>query len=211
MRLKSKPTPWPLPLPLPHPRASSPARWVQPHPLQADKEFLLSQDEYIKKGEKPPEWKFPHIVIESSLGEKVYLGPTRFSPPTEAETAKRQQAVSELHWAIKLNPTSVELREKLANTLVRLERYDEAIKECEAITKLDPMKIPAGVIAHRLYGMGQLDRAKTLIEQTIQKKASIDTLNYEFNLPVLGSIYVDTAIASKRLKHLRRLMYSKRS
>jgi len=126
---------------------------------------LLRQDEHISKGEKTPEWKFPHVVIESTTGEKCFLGPTRYEPLDGRKINDLNQLSGELPWAIRLQPANVELRKRLAKLLVRLGRYDEAAIECDTITKLDPDQHAAHIIGEELYGMGQLDRAKALIEK----------------------------------------------
>jgi hypothetical protein len=133
-------------------------------PTPHEKLSVLSKYQFMTKGEKPPEWKFPHLVIESAIGVKVYLGPTLYDPLTEDDVTKLYSIMNDLRWAIQLNPSSVELRENFAKCLVCLSRYDDTMKECDAIKKLNSRLHPADVIASELYGMGQLRRAKEVIE-----------------------------------------------
>jgi eukaryotic-like serine/threonine-protein kinase len=162
---------------------------------QAESMQLLSENKFVTTGEKSPEWKFPHLVIESSIGDSVYLGPTRYDPPTDEEIKKLNKSVSMLRWAIRLNPSSVELRENLATTVVRLKQFDEAVGECNAISKLDPKKFPADVIAYELYGMGQPDLAKELIEKRLKSDPNDNELTLYRTLAAIHTELGDRAKA----------------
>lgn len=55
-----------------------------------------------------------------------------------------EHAIKEFRKALRVCPTFVDIRTKLANTLRDLSRYDEAIDEFQAICDLSPGYVPAG-------------------------------------------------------------------
>jgi tetratricopeptide (TPR) repeat protein/tRNA A-37 threonylcarbamoyl transferase component Bud32 len=151
-------------------------------------EPLLNQIEHVKKGDKAPEWKFPHVVIESSLGEKVFIGPTRYPALSDEQRKTLDREVQELRWTIRLQPMVRELHTQLAKKLVRLGRFDEALAICGATPK-PTSKFDAGEsIELELYGMGQLDKAKEMLEPLIREHRT----SYLSELyPILGLIHTE--------------------
>ena len=123
----------------------------------------------VKKGDEAPEWTFPHVVVESILGEKFFIGPTRYPALTDKEKARLEQEARELRWAIRLQPTVTTLHTQLAERLVRLGRFDDALTVYNATTKLRGKLDPEEEIAWELYGMGQVDKAKELLEAVIRQ------------------------------------------
>jgi eukaryotic-like serine/threonine-protein kinase len=130
---------------------------------------ILNQTVRVKTGDEAPDWTFPHLVIESSLGEKVFIGPTRYPALTDEEKTRHEREVQELRWAIRLQPSATALQTKLATRLVRLGRFDEALAVYEARTKFQGKLDPEETIAWELYGMGQVDKAKELLEAMIRQ------------------------------------------
>ena len=130
---------------------------------------LFQENGKIGAGETiSPEVGTP-LVFKRKNGESWFLGPIRFAQPDPIEVEKRWDAVAELRWAIHLDPRSVAARLSLADALVRLGRYDDALKECQDISGIDPTSRPGEVIGRSLYGMGELDRAAGLIREEIRR------------------------------------------
>jgi tetratricopeptide (TPR) repeat protein len=135
-----------------------------------------------------PEWSFPHVVVKSPLGERVFIGPTRYPDLTDEERSKYQKEVQKLRWAIRLQPRFTALQTKLAKLLVRLGRHEEGLEVFEATTQLRGKLDPTETIVEELYGMGQVEKAKALLKAYIQQGHS-RWLN-EFHL-LLGVIYTE--------------------
>jgi serine/threonine protein kinase/tetratricopeptide (TPR) repeat protein len=149
---------------------------------------ILDQTVLVKSGDEAPAWTFPHLVIESSLGEKFFLGPTRYPALTAEEKTRQEREVQELRWAIRLQPKVTALQTKLGTRLVRLGRFDEALAVYEAKNKLHGKLDPEETIAWELYGMGQVDKAKELLEAMIRQSEK-SFLNEAYAL--LGVIHTE--------------------
>jgi tetratricopeptide (TPR) repeat protein len=89
---------------------------------------------------------------------------------------------------MRLQPTVTTLRTQLAKQLVRLGRFDEALAVYEARNKLQGKSDPEETIAWELYGMGQVDKAKELLEAMIRQSEK-SFLNEAYAL--LGVIHTE--------------------
>lgn len=142
-----------------------------------DKHFQLHNIETVKPNGKAPDWTFPHITTHSPTGETVYFGPTRF----ESLDAESHQTLidyaNELEWLVRLQPENLALGERLASTLVRLGHIDEALKLCQRLSKLKGAKHPADMIAYELTGMGELEKAESLIEERFRIAPDLYSIN----------------------------------
>ncbi len=149
---------------------------------------LIDQNVRIKAGDKTPDWTFPHVVIESSLGEKCFIGPTRYPALTDAEKKRLEQKVLDLRWAIRLQPSVTALQIQLAKNLVRLGRFEEASVVHDGAVKLRGKLDVEENIAWELYGMGEVDKAKEMLEAIIRQDEAA-FLNEVYAL--LGVIHIE--------------------
>ena len=175
-------------------------KWSLTTEVATDSEPLLTRLELVKKGDKATEWKSPHVVIESSLGEKVLIGPTRYPALTDDKKKTLDREVQELRWAIRLQPTVTALQMQLSKRLVRLGSFKEALATFEATTKLKGKLDPEETIAEELYGMGQLDKAKELLEAMI-RQGETRYLNEVYAL--LGVIHTEQGLQVKAFECFR--------
>lgn len=148
--------------------------------------FRQEEDPFVKQGDEPEVDVSKYLAFKYSNGDVWYIGPIRFDPLTDAKKQEWSLAIDELQEAIRTDPSSVNLRSRLACTLVRLDKYDDAIKECRAIAEIDPQYSSARVIGYTLYGMGQLDRAKALLNESLKKDPESF---HQYNL--LGTIFYE--------------------
>ncbi len=171
---------------------------------------LLSKVEKVAKRAALPAWNFPYIAMESTTGDKVLVGPTRYELLSSEQREELGQLAAELPWLIRLEPENRNLREQLAKVLIRLNRVEESLKVCDEMAKRGETLHPAYVVGLDLYGMGELDRAKDLIEDMIKKNESVDFASYSNFYPALGAIcyemsLIDQASRAFESAHIQRL------
>ena len=162
--------------------------WILTAEESTDYVPILNQTVRLKRGDEAPAWTFPHLVIESSLGEKFFIGPTRYPALSDEEKARYERDIQQLRWAIRLQPSVTALQTKLATRLVRLGRFDEALTVFEAKTKFLGKLDPEETIAWELYGMGQADKARELLDVVIRQGQ--ETFLNEVNA-LLGVIHTE--------------------
>jgi eukaryotic-like serine/threonine-protein kinase len=116
-------------------------------------------------------------------GEISVIGVKRFDRTTIPER-DRKEAILQLREAIRLDPKSTSLREKLAMALVWQGCYDEAMAESRAITAIDPKFEQGYSLGSCLFNVGELDRALELLLQEIKRKPDAF-----FDSKLMGLIY----------------------
>lgn len=173
-------------------------------------EALLSKIILVSKGEQAPDWTFHNLIIDTPEGGKLYMGPTRYAPLRKNDVVfeldekdQFSNTVDQLRWSITLQPTVIELRERLAKLLVRLGRYDEAMMECNEIVKRGARQHVGEIIGSELYGMGQLEQARRLLEDAVERIGGSDQIFSEF-YPLLGAIYFELGKRDDAVKAIER-------
>ena len=163
--------------------------------------FKYEDDLFVKQGDEPNIDVTNYVAFKYKNGDTSYIGPVRLDPLTAAKKQEWSLGVDELREVIRIDPSSVDRHGRLARMLVRLDRYEEAIKECQTIAEMDPQASPASVIGHTLYGMGQLDRAKELLNKASQK----DPKNFH-QYALLGMIFHEQGEREAAFNAFRREM-----
>lgn len=133
-------------------------------------------------GVSPAAWSFPGAAPPS-----VKTSPTAQSPDPEQLFLQNQfeAAAKAYRQAIQRAPQQIGLRIGLVRTLLRLDRWEEAISEAEAAIRLDPRNADAhGILACALLRAGEPDHAQDEASRSLQ----LDPKDY-WGLIAQGRLY----------------------
>ncbi|CEK16728.1 Tetratricopeptide repeat/Aspartyl protease [Chthonomonas calidirosea] len=133
-------------------------------------------------GVSPAAWSFPGAAPPS-----VKTSPTAQSPDPEKLFLQNQfeAAAKAYRQAIQRAPQQIGLRIGLVRTLLRLDRWEEAISEAEAAIRQDPRNADAhGILACALLRAGEPDHAQDEASRSLQ----LDPKDY-WGLIAQGRLY----------------------
>jgi tetratricopeptide (TPR) repeat protein len=88
------------------------------------------------------------------------------------ETSLDQEAIPSFRRALELDPSRVDIRCSLADSLLALKEYSQALEQYEEVLRQDPRSVPARLgLARASIDSGQIDRAVPILEALVQEES----------------------------------------
>jgi tetratricopeptide (TPR) repeat protein len=87
------------------------------------------------------------------------------------EASLMQEAITSFRRALELDPTRVDIRCSLADTLLAIKEHSQAIEQYEEVLRQDPRSAQARLgLARASIDLGQIDRAVPMLEALVQEE-----------------------------------------
>ncbi|HEY7425940.1 MAG TPA: tetratricopeptide repeat protein [Gemmataceae bacterium] len=88
------------------------------------------------------------------------------------EASLGQEAITSLRRALELDPSRVDIRCALADTLLSVKEHSQAMQQYEEVLRQDPRSAPARLgLARASIDSGQIDRAVPILETLVQEES----------------------------------------